>query len=76
MCDPDSTAHHVLPMFRENVGSKLDMRFLAAGPDFPDELLEARDAGNVVFFCGAGISRPAGLPRRSPTLERLRVPNP
>ena len=25
----------------------------------PDELLEARDAGNVVFFCGAGISKPA-----------------
>src|SRR5438128_820934 len=38
------------------------MRFLAPGPNFPDELLEARDAGNVVFFCGAGISRPAGLP--------------
>ena len=38
------------------------MRFTPAGPDFPDELLEERDAGNVVFFCGAGISRPAGLP--------------
>lgn len=38
------------------------MKFLAAGPNFPDELLEARDTGNVVFFCGAGISRPAGLP--------------
>jgi hypothetical protein len=35
------------------------MRFLAAGPNFPDELLEARDAGNVVFFCGAGLSSPA-----------------
>ena len=38
------------------------MKFLDGGPNFPDELLEARDAGNVVFFCGAGISRPAGLP--------------
>jgi hypothetical protein len=38
------------------------MRFLATGPAIPDELLEERDAGNVVFFCGAGISRPAGLP--------------
>jgi hypothetical protein len=35
------------------------MRFLAAGPNFPDELLEARDAGNVVFFSGAGLSSPA-----------------
>ena len=35
------------------------MRFLPDGPNFPDQLLEARDAGNVVFFCGAGISRPA-----------------
>lgn len=35
------------------------MRFLPDGPNLPDELLEARDAGSVVFFCGAGISRPA-----------------
>src|SRR5215472_7034479 len=35
------------------------MRFLATGPNFPDDLLEARDAGNVVFFCGAGLSSPA-----------------
>lgn len=38
------------------------MRFSPDGPDIPDELLEQRDQGNVVFFCGAGISRPAGLP--------------
>ncbi|MDT9013475.1 SIR2 family protein [Novosphingobium sp. APW14] len=33
------------------------MRFLANGPSIPDELLVARDAGDVVFFCGAGVSR-------------------
>ncbi|MCJ2070580.1 SIR2 family protein [Methylobacterium sp. J-030] len=33
------------------------MRFLANGPDIPDELLVARDAGNVIFFCGAGVSQ-------------------
>jgi hypothetical protein len=38
------------------------MRFFAEGPNIPDDLLEQRDRGNVVFFCGAGISRPAGLP--------------
>lgn len=39
------------------------MRFLADGPSIPDELLEARDQGRVVFFCGAGVSRArANLP--------------
>src|ERR1043166_4311153 len=38
------------------------MRFSALGPNIPDELLEACDNGNVVFFCGAGVSRRAGLP--------------
>ena len=33
------------------------MRFLADGPSLPDELLTARDAGRVLFFCGAGVSR-------------------
>ncbi len=39
------------------------MRFLENGPSIPDELLNARDEGRVVFFCGAGVSRArAGLP--------------
>jgi hypothetical protein len=38
------------------------MRFVEDGPDIPDELLEARDRGEVIFVCGAGISMPAGLP--------------
>lgn len=33
------------------------MRFTANGPAIPDELLVARDAGDVIFFCGAGVSR-------------------
>lgn len=45
------------------------MRFTANGPDIPDLLIEARDQGEVVFFCGAGVSLPAlpdfdGLTRR------------
>ncbi|HJU20556.1 MAG TPA: hypothetical protein VJ770_29240 [Stellaceae bacterium] len=46
------------------------MRFLPSGPNFPDELLEERDAGNVVFFCGAGISSPA-LPGFSGLAEQV-----
>ncbi|MBZ0215022.1 MAG: SIR2 family protein [Fimbriimonadaceae bacterium] len=38
------------------------MRFIENGPNIPDELLEARDKGEVIFICGAGISIPAGLP--------------
>ncbi|PVZ64997.1 SIR2 family protein [Pelagibaculum spongiae] len=33
------------------------MRFIEDGPSIPDELLIARDEGNVVFFCGAGVSQ-------------------
>lgn len=38
------------------------MQFVPNGPDIPDALLQAHEEGRVVFFCGAGISRPAGLP--------------
>ena len=38
------------------------MRFRADGPAIPDILLDERDAGNVVFLCGAGVSMPAGMP--------------
>ena len=38
------------------------MRFFEDGPDIPDALIEARELGEVVFFCGAGVSAPAGLP--------------
>ena len=38
------------------------MRFTEFGPSIPNVLLDARDAGEVVFLCGAGISIPAGFP--------------
>ena len=38
------------------------MQFIAKGPEIPDLLLQAHEEGRVVFFCGAGISYPAGLP--------------
>jgi hypothetical protein len=33
------------------------MRFIADGPSIPDELLISRDMGDVIFFCGAGVSQ-------------------
>ena len=47
------------------------MRFFADGPSIPEALLEDRDNGNVVFFCGAGISRPAGLPGFADLAEQV-----
>jgi NAD-dependent SIR2 family protein deacetylase len=38
------------------------MRFHPDGPSIPDILLERRDAGRVVFLCGAGVSLPSGMP--------------
>lgn len=38
------------------------MQFTTSGPEIPDALLRAHEEGRVVFFCGAGISYPAGLP--------------
>ena len=38
------------------------MQFVQDGPDVPDLLLQEHEEGNVVFFCGAGISYTAGLP--------------
>lgn len=38
------------------------MRFIANGPIIPDFLLSERDAGRVVFLCGAGVSMPSGMP--------------
>ena len=38
------------------------MQFIENGPDIPEHLLQAHEDGKVIFFCGAGISYPAGLP--------------
>ncbi|MDR2689097.1 MAG: hypothetical protein LBB76_04990, partial [Azoarcus sp.] len=38
------------------------MQFVFNGPDVPERLLQKHEDGRVVFFCGAGISYPAGLP--------------
>ncbi|MFS8149735.1 SIR2 family protein [Vreelandella titanicae] len=38
------------------------MRFYADGPSIPDILLARCDAGRVVFLCGAGVSKPSGMP--------------
>jgi NAD-dependent SIR2 family protein deacetylase len=36
--------------------------FTTDGPEIPIEVLQALEDGELVFFCGAGVSKPAGLP--------------
>lgn len=38
------------------------MKFVKKGPDIPEELIDAHQRGEVVFFCGAGISMNNGYP--------------
>jgi hypothetical protein len=38
------------------------MRFTEASADIPNELIRAVNDGEVVFLCGAGVSRGVGLP--------------
>lgn len=47
------------------------MQFITQGPDIPDALLQAHEEGRVVFFCGAGIAYPAGLPGFKGLVEHI-----
>ncbi|MFX1739842.1 SIR2 family protein [Paraburkholderia sp. A1RI_3L] len=47
------------------------MQFVTNGPDIPNALLQAHEEGRVVFFCGAGISYPAGLPGFKGLVEEI-----
>lgn len=38
------------------------MQFHKHGPDIPERFLRAHEEGRVIFFCGAGVSVPRGLP--------------
>ena len=45
--------------------------FVKDGPDIPERLLQAHEDGQVVFFCGAGISSAAGLPDSEELVKNL-----
>ena len=46
-------------------------RLVPGGPDVPAELIRKQEAGKMVFFCGAGISRPTGLPDFEGLVEQV-----
>lgn len=47
------------------------MRFFEDGADIPDDLIRAVTDGDVVFLCGAGISRRVGLPSFKELTEQV-----
>lgn len=47
------------------------MQWVKDGPNIPERLLQAHEDGRVVFFCGAGISKPAGLPHFKKLVNNL-----
>jgi hypothetical protein len=51
------------------------MKFIArkGAPNIPLELIEAQESGNLVFFCGAGISSPADLPEFADLVKKVYV---
>jgi len=50
---------------------EVKVQFITQGPEIPDALLQAHEEGRVVFFCGAGISYPAGLPDFKGLVEHI-----
>lgn len=47
------------------------MRLIEDGPEIPEDLLASRDEGKALFFCGAGVSAPSGLPGFSRLTEMV-----
>ncbi len=47
------------------------VQFTKGGPEIPRDLLNDLEAGNVVVFCGAGISRQCGLPDFKGLVENI-----
>lgn len=48
------------------------IQWVPDGPAVPVELLEALEDGDLVLFCGAGISARAGLPTFKGLVEAVR----
>ncbi|WP_102869060.1 SIR2 family protein [Pseudovibrio exalbescens] len=47
------------------------MKFESNGPTIPDELVQAQERGEVLFVCGAGVSKAAGLPLFGPLVKQV-----
>ncbi|MFY2512573.1 hypothetical protein ACNJ69_10940 [Acinetobacter soli] len=41
---------------RFGLSKEFEMRFTATGSNIPNELIDAQKRGELLFFCGAGVS--------------------
>ncbi|MDE0622163.1 MAG: SIR2 family protein [Bryobacterales bacterium] len=46
-------------------------KLIPDGPDIPGELIQKQEAGEMVFFCGAGVSVPTGLPSLPELVQQI-----
>ena len=51
--------------------SEMKVRLFPGGPEFPAKFLDLIQSGQVVFFCGAGLSMGTGLPDFSGLVRKL-----
>ena len=51
--------------------AEMKVRLFPGGPEFPAEFLDLIQSGQVVFFCGAGLSMGTGLPDFSGLVQEL-----
>jgi SIR2-like domain len=49
------------------------MQFSELGPDIPEVLIEGSLGGDIVFVCGAGVSKRAGLPLFMELVENIYI---
>jgi NAD-dependent SIR2 family protein deacetylase len=47
------------------------MQFIIDGPEIPENLLNALEDDELVFFCGAGVSMQAGLPSFAQLVDKI-----
>jgi hypothetical protein len=50
---------------------QVQMKFIDASPDIPNELIHEVNDGEVVFLCGAGVSKGANLPLFKELTDRV-----
>jgi len=56
---------------RRSTGAEMKFIIRRGAPNIPLQLIEAQEAGSLVFFCGAGISSLAGLPDFAELVSRV-----
>jgi NAD-dependent SIR2 family protein deacetylase len=62
---------HCVVRFPRAVATLHSMKFIDGSPDLSDDLIRAVNDGEVVFLCGAGVSKGVGLPLFQELTDRV-----